>query len=91
MSTGVGLQTRHSPASDAASAAGQYAAHEFEQLAADRIEGTAAASVVEPPQLAEISSDDIAFAFLSADDGAVALCHLCTRQGMIGTLLWFRG
>jgi CRP-like cAMP-binding protein len=91
VSTGVGLQTRHSPASDAASAAGQDAAHEFEQLAADRIEETAAASVVEPPQLAEISSDDIAFAFLSADDRVSLLAGCPIRRYLRGETLTEQG
>lgn len=91
VSTGVGLQTRASPASDAAPAAVQDAAGEFEELAADRIREAAAARVVAPPQLAEISSDDIAFVFLSADDRASLLAGCPIRRYARGETLIEQG
>jgi CRP-like cAMP-binding protein len=47
--------------------------------------------VVEPPQLAEISSDDIAFAFLSADDRASLLAGCPIRRYTRGETLIEQG
>jgi hypothetical protein len=91
VSTGVGLQTRPALTSDAGPVAEHDAAREFEQLAAGRIRETVAASVPAPPQLAEISSEDIAFAFLSSEDRARLLASCPTRRYARGETLIEQG
>lgn len=91
VSTGVGLQTRPGHTSSAPPAFEHDAVSEFEQLAADRIREAVAAGVDAPPQLAEISPDDIAFSFLTTDDRVRLLTGCPSRRYARGETLIEQG